>query len=111
MRNYPNWCRLMIVLVCSTLGYHTLSLLSAMCFFGEIVWVLTNSETDFFMWQLALFAFCITILMMVFKLVVVCVREWEARNVERRRVQGRARQRERIRLQEFIRMAEDGNLP
>lgn len=76
VRNYPNWCRLMIVLVSSTLGYHTLSLLATMCFFGEIVWVVRHTEDEYFVWQMALFAFTMTLLLMAMKLVVMCMNEW-----------------------------------
>lgn len=101
----------MIILVSSTLGYHMLSLLAAMCFFGEIVWVIKSNEESVLVWQIALFAFALTVLVIFFKLIVLCVGEWEIRNSERLKRANLIKYQEHIRLEEFIRMAEDGNLP
>ena len=39
VRTFPNCTRIVIVLCTVMLRYYTISILTAMCFFGEIIWV------------------------------------------------------------------------
>lgn len=76
VRNFPNCTRILIVLTAVMLRHYTLAILTAMCFFGEIIWVRNDIVTGQALWNSAVFGFSTSVFILIYRLAMNYIGEW-----------------------------------
>lgn len=108
---FPNSSRLFLFLVSLTLKRYTLANITAICFFGEYVWMNKNKVECCWVWEISVFLFSMSIIFGLFRIAVFFVREWFRKNGEILRSIEMRERRIKVELEEFIKMAESGMIP
>jgi|JI6StandDraft_1071083.scaffolds.fasta_scaffold07361_7 hypothetical protein len=76
IRTFPNCTRIVIVLTAVMLRHYTLAILTAMCFFGEIIWARRDVVMGSPLWNFGVFGFSTCILILLYRLVMNTVGQW-----------------------------------